>query len=76
MNFTLYQQYLKEYVAEAQANSDGSARGVYERLAEIQVKGLFVKNKIERQRALADARNAFIEHRHWPVAIILKHLGV
>jgi hypothetical protein len=40
------------------------------------VGGLLVLHKEEKQRALADARHAFDEHRHWPLEIILSHLGV
>ena len=76
MNIQLYQQYLQQYVAEAVRESDGSVRGAAEQLSMIQVKGLLVTHKEEKRRALADARTAFDEHRHWPLEIILKHLGV
>jgi len=76
MNIQLYQQYLQQYVAEAVRESDGSVRGAAEHLSMIQVKGLLVTHKEEKRRALADARTAFDEHRHWPLEIILKHLGV
>ena len=76
MDSRLYYQYLQEYINRARQDSDGTARGMYESLAEIQVRGLLVSHKDERKRALADARKAFDEHRHWPVEIILKHLGV
>jgi hypothetical protein len=76
MDINLYQQYLKKYVTEALRESDGSNRGVAEHLSTIQVKGLLVAHREEKQRALADARQAFDEHRHWPQDIILKHLGV
>jgi hypothetical protein len=35
-----------------------------------------VMHREEKQRALADARQAFDEHRHWPLEIVLRHLGV
>jgi len=71
-----YQQYLKQYVAEAIQKSDGSTRGIAEHLSMIQVKGPLVLHREEKRRALADARQAFDEHRHWPLEIVLKHLGV
>jgi len=76
MNIQLYHQYLQQYVTEAVQESDGSVRGIAEQLSMIQVKGLLVSHRVEKQRALADARQAFDEHRHWPLEIILKHLGV
>ena len=77
MNYTAYQTYLKEFLEQAIAASDGTNRGIAEALSMMEVsKGLFVKNKEERHRALDDARRAFDEHRHWPRDIILKQLGV
>lgn len=76
MDRVRYQQYLKQYVADAIQQSDGSTRGIAEQLSTIQVKGLFVMHREEKQRALADARQAFDEHRHWPLEIVLRHLGV
>jgi hypothetical protein len=71
-----YQQYLKQYIAEAIQHSDGSQRAIAEHLSTIQIKGVLVLHREEKRRALADARQAFDEHRHWPLEIILKHLGV
>lgn len=76
MDRVRYQQYLKQYVADAIQQSDGSTRGIAEQLSTIQVKGLFVMHGEEKRRALADARQAFDEHRHWPLEIVLRHLGV
>lgn len=76
MNISLYRRYLNEYVQEAIRNSDGSVRGIAECLHTIQVKGLLTRNKAEKVRALSDAKKAFDEHRHWPLDIILSHLGV
>ena len=76
MNRELYQQYMQQYISQAIRDSDGSVREIYELLAERQVKGIFVRHKEEKSRALADARKAFDEHRHWPLEIILSHLGV
>ncbi len=76
MNFNRYQHYLRQYVTEALQNSDGSNRGISEFLWTIQVKGFLVRERTEKERALADARKAFDEHRHWPLDIILSQLGV
>lgn len=71
-----YQHYLHEYVNLAIANSDGTPGGIRDYLEGIQVKGLFVRDRVEKQRARADAMQAFTEHRHWPLDIILSHLGL
>jgi hypothetical protein len=76
MDLTLYQQYLNQYVREAITQSDGSVRGIAEQLHERDVRGLIVVHREEKKRALIDARRAFDDHRHWPLEIILSHLGV
>ena len=76
MDVKLYRKYLDQYVQEAIDESDGNISKISERLHEKVVKGLFVTHREEKQRALADARQAFDEHRHWPLEIILSHLGV
>ncbi len=76
MDHSLYLRYLREYVQRAQQASDGSVRGIAEELSVIRVGGLLTLHREEKQRALADARRAFDEHRHWPLEIILSHLGL
>ena len=76
INRMLYMQYMQEYVNLAIKESNGTPSGIYERLAEMQVKGLIVRHRQEKQRALRDARLGFDEHRHWPLDIILSHLGL
>lgn len=76
MDVKLYRQFLEEYIAEATRNSDGTVRGISERLHEFQITSKLSRNKVERERALHDARQAFDEHRHWPLEIILLHLGI
>lgn len=76
MNISLYRRYLNEYVQEAIRNSDGTTKGIAEYLHTFQVSGLLTRNKAEKKRALSDAITAFDEHRHWPLDIILSHLGV
>lgn len=72
----LYRHYLEEFVREAMENSDGSNAGVLSYLRDVQVRGLLVKHKEEKMKALEEARRAFEEHRHWPTQIVLSHLGV
>jgi hypothetical protein len=76
MDIGQYRRYLKQYIREAVENSDGSNAGISGYLWEKQVGGLLITHKAEKLRALADARRAFDEHRHWPVDIVLSHLGV
>ena len=76
MDIGLYRKYLNLFVHQAIQNSDGSINQIREALDSIQVKGLLVRHKPEKQRALKDARAAFDEHRHWPLEIILSHLGI
>ena len=45
MDRLLYQQYLQEYIDEAARESDGSVRGIYEQLSQMQVKGLVVRHQ-------------------------------
>jgi len=76
MDIVAYRQYLKELLREAVENSDGSREGIWDYLQSKNVSGLFVRNRDEKKKALAEARGAFEEHRHWPVEIIISHLGV
>lgn len=76
MDIGLYRRYLEDYVREAKENSDGSVRGIRNYLHEKQVKGFFVRHRLEKERALADARKAFDEHLHWPIEIVFSHLGL
>lgn len=76
MDIKLYRQYLNQYVQQAIDESDGKLPSISEHLYAIRVKGFFVSHREEKQRALLDAQNAFGEHRHWPLEIILSHLGV
>jgi hypothetical protein len=76
IDIALYRRYLEQYVREAVANSDGTNSGIASYLWSITASGWFVRHKMEKNRALTDARRAFDEHRHWPLAVILSHLGV
>jgi hypothetical protein len=76
MDYTLYNKYLREYLSLSLKESDGTNRGIAERLGEIQVHGMLVRHRDEKQRALRDLRLAFDEHRHWPLDIVLSSLGL
>ena len=76
MNIVIYRRYLEQFVREAIANSSGTNLSIYENLASVRIGKYFVMHKEEKERALADARRAFEEHRHWPLQIILSHLGI
>ena len=76
MNVERYREYLQQYVQEAIQNSDGSNASIYEHLDNIKPAGRFSPHKEEKRRALKDAQVAFSEHRHWPLSIVLSHLGV
>jgi hypothetical protein len=76
MDIAQYHHYLQEYVSQAIRESDGSIYQIRENLASIQVGRFLVLHREEKNRALQDARAAFDEHRHWPLEIILSHLGV
>jgi hypothetical protein len=76
MDIGLYRQYLQQYVQEAIDNSNRTSAGIAEYLHTKNVSGRLVSHKEEKQRALTDARKAFDDHRHWPLDIILSHLGV
>jgi hypothetical protein len=76
MDIGLYRRLLNEYVQAAYDNSDGSPAGMAEYLRSINVSGRFVRHRKEKQAARQEAIKAFEEHRHWPMEIILSHLGV
>ncbi len=76
MNNQIYQKYLQEYVKQAVKQSNGSVSEIYDCLGQITVGGWLTRHKEEKRRALQDAMRAFSEHRHWPLDIILSHLGV
>ena len=76
MDLGLYRRYLQDFVTEALNNSDGTPAKVSEYLWSKQVGGFLTRHKVEKQKALNEARRAFDEYRHWPVEIILSHLGV
>jgi CRISPR-associated protein Cas8b1/Cst1 subtype I-B len=76
MNVELYRRYLEQYVKEAISSTSGSNTSIYEYLSSIRIGKYFVAHKEEKQRALTDAKQAFEAHRHWPLQIVLSHLGI
>jgi hypothetical protein len=76
MDIGAYRRILEQYVREAIKNSDGTASGIAQYLNSITPPGRFTSHRLEKQTALREAIKAFDDHRHWPVNIILSHLGV
>lgn len=76
MDIVIYRQNLEELIRDALANSDGSHAGISDYLHAKEKPGRLTRNRSEKQRALDDARRAFDEHRHWPVEIVVSHLGL
>jgi hypothetical protein len=76
MNIGAYRAYLTELIKEAVENTDGSKSEIAEYLGMKKIPRYLVRNKAEKKQALRDAQIAFDEHRHWPVEIIISHLGV
>lgn len=76
MDIGLYRRYLQQFVEEAIRNSDGSVPKISTYLWNYKKPGKFSRHRTEKNRALKDARQAFDEHQHWPLKIILSHLGV
>ena len=76
MDIGLYRNYLQQYVSDAIRETDGSIYQIREYLFNVQIGRYLVRHKQEKKRALLDAQVAFDEHRHWPLEIILSHLGV
>jgi hypothetical protein len=76
MDIGIYRRLLEDYAKEAIQNSDGTNASIAEYLATLRPPGRFTSHREEKSLALADLRKAFDEHRHWPLAIILSHLGI
>ena len=76
LNIGIYRQCLQDIVQEAITHSDGSNVGISEYLWSVKVGGWFTRNKTEKRKALEEARKAFDEHRHWPLEIVVSHLGL
>lgn len=76
MDIGIYRAQVEKLVREALKNSDRSFSGISEYLSMQEVRGIFVRHKIEKRRALEDVRQAFDEHRNWPLNIVLSHLGL
>jgi hypothetical protein len=76
MDIGAYRHYLKQFVTEALENSDGTNAGISSYLWEKRVTGIIVPKRAEKKLALNDARKAFDDHRHWPLEIVISHLGI
>ena len=76
MDHKLLKQYTLEYLNQALAAGLNKPAEISRYLEEIPLPGRFTRNKEIRIRALREIRQAFNEHRHWPLEIILSHLGI
>ncbi|HWQ84441.1 MAG TPA: hypothetical protein VN363_07740 [Anaerolineales bacterium] len=76
LNIGIYRQCLQETVQEAIDHTDGSNLQISEYLWSMKVSGWFTRNKLEKKKAIEEARAAFDNHRHWPLAIVISHLGL
>ncbi|MBN2148674.1 MAG: hypothetical protein JW726_14905 [Anaerolineales bacterium] len=76
MNVKVYREYLNQFVQDAIESSNGTNFSIAENLQARVIRRHFVRNREEQLRALADARKAFEEHRHWPLSLVLSHLGI
>ncbi|HSO27630.1 MAG TPA: hypothetical protein VLS48_06140 [Anaerolineales bacterium] len=76
MDIGAYRRAMQDLIIGALQNTDGSSDQITEYLRSKRVSGLLVRNKNEKRRALEDARLAFEKNSHWPVEIIISHLGV
>ena len=76
MDLGAFRRYLQEYVQEAIEHSNGTTASISEFLWMERVGGRFTRQRVEKQKALDEARRAFDQYRHWPVDIVLSHLGV
>jgi hypothetical protein len=76
MDHKLYTQYMHAYLKDALQNGCHTPTEIARYLDELPWPGRFARNKEERIRALRAVRQAFTEHRHWPLDIILSHLGI
>ncbi len=71
-----YHRFLEEYVRDAILNSNGTNAGIAEYLWAMKGPGRFSSYKEEKIKALIEARRVFDEYRHWPLFIILSHIGI
>lgn len=76
MNHSLYEKYRLQYLKEAIEASDKTTREIYRALTEIPPPGRFSFHKHEKLRAVNDLLGTFADRRHWPLDIILSHLGI
>lgn len=76
MDYARYRQYLEDFIRDALDNSDGTNSGIAEYLWSKSEAGRFSIHREEKNKALAEARQAFTEHRHWPLSIVISHLGI
>jgi hypothetical protein len=76
MDHALYEKFRRQYLKQAIEATNRTPNEIYRALTEMPRPGRFSFNKEEKLRALHDLQQAFEDHRHWPLDIILSHLGI
>jgi hypothetical protein len=76
MDIGVYRKFLNEIMQDALENTDASTAEISRYLWDRKISGILVRHRKEKERALEDARKAFDDHRHWPVPIVISHLGL
>ena len=76
VDYGVYWKYLDELVQEALVNSDRTNKGISNYLQAKQNPGFLTRHRHEKTKALEEAIKAFNEHQHWPLEIVLSHLGI
>ena len=76
MDLGVYWRYLDELVQEALENSDRSNESISNYLWTKKKPGRLTRHRHEKTKALEEARRAFDDHRHWPVDVVISHLGI
>jgi hypothetical protein len=76
MDYQRFNQFMQAYLKDALASGARTPAEIARYLDEIPWPGRLARHKLERVRALREVRQAFTEHKHWPLDIILSHLGI
>ncbi len=76
MEYGLYHHYLEQFVIEALDNSDGTNAEISRYLWAKRIPRFLTRHRTVKLKALNEARKAFDEHRHWPLDIVISHMGL
>ncbi len=76
MDHAKYEKFRRQYLQQALDATNRTPSEIYRALTEIPRPGRFAFDKEEKLRGLHDLQQAFEDRRHWPLDIILSHLGI